>query len=211
MYRFLLILLLGSFTYAASAEPKSDKPSDVPYDTPIKSELEKVFNGLVYQLKQADDLVAKLRATASKKPDDAKGDVDQAAQTLSALADHVAPNGDMMNQLLALRNAATVHRKRVQEMGKDIIEEQDRTAITSAWDRVIQEADKAQAAMGDMQNRLMSLLNKLRMRQSAITELLLAGQYQSAITALKAWLGELETTVKNLHQVIDVVKPAPIS
>jgi hypothetical protein len=103
-----------------------------------------------------------------------------------------------------------VHRKRVAEMEKGSIEEVDRTSIISAWDHVVQEADNAQASMGDMKIKLTNILNKLRMRRVAIGEMLLAGQYRSAVEALRSWIKELDDTVKTLHQAIDSVRPAGV-
>jgi hypothetical protein len=40
------------------------------------------------------------------------------------------------------------------------------------------------------------------MRQTEVAELLLAEQYQAAMDSLIQWVGNLQTTVKQLHGVI---------
>ena len=187
------------------------QPAEIPYDTPVKAELEKIFNGLASQLQEADTLVKLLRSTAAKNPADTETQIDSAAQTLGTLADRLQPEADLAQQLAALRNAAAVHRKRVQEMANGTIGEADRTTILAAWDRILQDADKAQASMKDMHDSLMNVLQELRIRKTAVSELVLAGQYQAAVDTLKNWLGDLETTVKNLHKSIDQIAPRSIS
>ncbi|MGO8866404.1 MAG: hypothetical protein ACLQME_07885 [Alphaproteobacteria bacterium] len=194
----------------AAAGPQA-QPAEIPYDTPVKAELEKIFNGLASQLQEADTLVKLLRNTAAKNPADTETQIDSAAQTLGTLADRLQPEADLAQQLAALRNAAAVHRKRVQEMPNGTIGEADRTTILAAWDRILQDADKAQASMKDMHDSLTNVLQELRIRKTAVSELMLAGQYQAAVDTLKNWLGDLEMTVKNLHKSIDQIAPSHIS
>ena len=93
-------------------------------------------------------------------------------------------------------------------MAKEIIEEGDRTALLKSWDKAIIDTDKAAAAVNEMRDRLTQVLTKLRMRQSAVSEYILAGQYQAAVATLRQWVGDLEATVKSLHAVINPSKPS---
>jgi len=205
----LVVALSVLLPLAALAQTNSTaEPPQVSAETPIKSELDKIFSSLQSQLKDVDKLAAHLKATANRKAEDTQQQINGAADTLSALTDRLQPTGDLTSQLTALRNAAALHRKRIQEMPKEAIEEADRTTLMKAWDKAIVEADKTAASMGDMRDRLTHVLKKLRMRQAAAGEYLLAGQYQAAVASLRAWVGELEATVNSLHQAIDPAKPS---
>ena len=204
---FLVLCLLVPFAAQAQTQPGKPPPT-VPYQTAIKSELDKVFNGLVDQLKMVDNLAASLKTTASRKPEDTQQQINEAAGTLSALADRLQPTADLAGQLTALRNAAAVHRQRIQEIAKDAIEEGDRTELLKSWAKIVMDADKASAALENMRERLLAVLSKLRMRQAAVSEFLLAGQYQAALDSLKSWVTELNTTITGLHRLIDPVKPS---
>jgi hypothetical protein len=208
MKRLVLALLCALIPLTSYAQPSKQQAvvQPLPPQTAIKSDLDKIFDGLASQLKAADALVVQLKATAAKTPADTSAEVNNAAEVLSGLADKTRADGELAGQLSALRNAAVIHRKRVTDMAKGSIEETDRTNILSSWDKVTQEADEAQAAMVNMHQSLMGSLDKLRMRQVAVSELLLAGQYQAAVAALKGWLSELESTVAALHKAIDPVK-----
>ena len=200
-----LLLPIAAFAQTASTQPPAPGMTT---ETPVKSELEKVFNELSGHLKQIDKLAADLKATTTKKPSDTQSQLEGAAATLSALADRLQPSGDLAAQLSALRNAAALHRQRIQDTPKEAIEESDRSTLLNTWDKALQDTDKAGAAIADMKDRLVQVLGKLRKRQAAVGEYLLAGQYQAAVSALRAWVGELESTVKSLHAAIDPAKPA---
>ncbi len=188
------------------AEAQSPRTSaNPPAEAPIKANIDAIFGKLVDELRQADALAQHLRETAAKSPEDTKHEVDQAASTISKLADALDPNGQIATQLAALRNAALVHRKHVQDLPKGTIEETDRSTILAAWDKVLQEADAASTAMTDMRDKLLATLQKLRMRQTAVSELLLAGQYKAALDTLMNWLNDLQGTVEGLHHAIDDV------
>lgn len=176
--------------------------------THIKSELDKVFNGLASQLKEVENLAANLKSTANRKPEDTQQQLSEAANTLSTLADRLVPNGDLAGQLTALRSAAAIHRQRILDMPKEALEEADRTGLLQAWDRIIVDADKGTAAMSTMRERLMAVLGKLRARQVAVSEFLLADQFQSAVNAVKSWINDLDTTINGLRKVIEPVKPS---
>ena len=203
-----LIVLCLVLPFAAGAQTSlRPAPSVLTADTPIKTELEKIFGGLQDQLKEIDTLAAKLKATTNRRPEDTQVQINGAAQTLSALADRLQPTGDLAAQLSALRNAAALHRQRVQDMAKDSIDEADRTALLKAWDKALIDTDKTGVALGEMRDRLTHALAKLRMRQTAVGEYLLAGQYQAAVATLRSWLGDLDATVKSLHQAMDPARP----
>ncbi len=176
-------------------------------EVPLKGELGKIFEKLAQDLKIADELVQKLRSAAQKTPADARAEVESAAKVLGDIADRLKPTGDVAGQLQALRNAATVHRKRVADMAPNVIDEGDRQAILNAWDAILQNADATAAAMADMKTKLGSALENLRMRQTAMSEMVLAGYHQGAIEALQKWLKDLESTVGDLHQVLAPAKP----
>lgn len=190
---------------AQQAPPTIAKP--IPPDTPVRNELGKIFERLTNDVKQADALVARLREIAQKTPEAARAEVNNAATLLGNLADRLKPTGDIAGQLQALRNAATVHRKRVADLAPNLLDEADRQAILDAWDATLRDTDNAAAAMADMRSKLMSALENLRMRQTAMAELVLAGQYQAAVEAMKKWLVDLEATVGGLHKVLEPAKP----
>lgn len=192
---------------AIAQQPPAAVTKPLPPETPVRNELAKIFEKLSEDLKAADGLVARLRSTAQKTPESARAEVNEAAKVLGDIADRLKPTGDVAGQLQALRNAATVHRKRVTDMAPNIIDEADRQSILNAWDAILQNADATTAAMADMKTKLTSALENLRMRQVAMSEMLLAGYHQGAVDALKKWLGDLEVTVGDLHKVLAPAKP----
>jgi hypothetical protein len=173
------------------------------YKAPIKADIDAIFGKLVEESRQAQALAADLQKMASKNPRDAERQVDNAAEVLGRLADTLQPNGQLGLQLTALRNAAMVHRKHVQDLPKDAIDEHDRSAILGAWNKVLQEADAATTTMADMRQELIGSLQELRRRQLAIGEFILAGQYEDAIKSLQEWLSNLSQTVNTLNATIE--------
>ncbi len=150
MYRVLFaVVVLVATAAPAQPSPPSSKPQptmrsselgrvEAPKpEAPIKSELDKLFDQLAGHVREADKLVEQLRSTASKTPDAARKEVDNAAAILSGLADRLQDTGDIAQQLQALRKAAQVHRKRVMELPPNIMEELDRTEIMGAWDSTV--------------------------------------------------------------------------
>src|SRR6185312_806396 len=103
--------------------------ASLPADAPVKTELDKIFTQLGDQVKEADGLLTHLRETANKKPEDIVAEVRNSALALSALTDRLKQNGDIAGNLAAVRNAAAIHLKRVQELPKGAMEEEDRTKI----------------------------------------------------------------------------------
>ena len=128
--------------------------------------------------------------------------VQTSAMVLSGLVDKLKQNGDIAGELGAVRNAAAQHLKRVQDMPKGMIDEEDRTKIINAWQTVLQGADTAQANMATMRESLTAALSRLRERSLAIGELMLAAQYQQVIDSFNHWIGDLKNTVDSLHQLI---------
>jgi hypothetical protein len=187
----------------ADASPPAAKIVELPYETPIQAQLKDVFGHLAEKVKAADALAARLRDTAAKNPSDTLQQVTEAETILGQFVDQLAPNGSLAAQLASLRAAAAVHRKRVQDMPKDTIEETLRSEILSDWDRIMQAADAGQAAMNDLRTKTIDTLQRLRMRQVAIAELLLAGEFESAIKALNNWISDLQGTMGGLNQIID--------
>ncbi len=199
--------------------PAWKKPSGIPpagmmqndpltKEAPLKSELETIYNSLSKQLQDVERYTAYLKGTASKTPEDTQSKINDMANILGNLADRLQANGDLTTQLNALRNSAAVHRKRVQEMAKEAIEESDRTTLMSTWDKALADTDKTGAMLTNMREKVNSVLKKLRMRQAAVSEFLLAGEFQAALASLKAWITELDATVNSLRAAIEPNKPA---
>jgi hypothetical protein len=118
---------------------------------------------------------------------------------LGQLADRLQDEGDIMSQLRAVKNAAGVHRDRVQTIPKGNISEGDRTAVLAKWNSILQQADRAQAKVLTMRDKLLGAITELRVRQIGVSELLLAGSYEDAVKSLNAWLNELEKLINDLR------------
>lgn len=212
MKRLLLVLVLALMPAVGSAQQKEPQASQQAVQVPsAEAQLHDAFDKIKGNVEFLDKLVAYLKDTASKNPDDAAKTVEQTARNLSVLADRLASDGDVGKELLAIRTAAGLHMKRVQEMPPGTITEEDRTKIVGAWEHVLQQTDTATGAMSDLRTRLMDVLNQLRMKETAMSELLLAGQYGAAIQAFMQWVAELQVTVTNLHKVIDTFGSTPTS
>lgn len=192
---------------AAPAKPPVASTTRPPTEAPVNADLARIFEKLAQDLKSADELVTRLRATTQKTPEGVRAEVDEAANVLGNIADRLKPTGDIAQQLEALRNAATKHRKRVTELSTKDIDERDRQTLLNRWDRILQDADITGAAMADMKTKLSSALENLRMSQLAMSEMLLAGYHHGALETLKRWLSDLDTTVRDLHNVLAPVKP----
>ncbi len=142
---------------------------------PIQQDLSGVLKALSEQLTHADQLVARLRDTAKKGPVEAQLEVTKAATVLGQLADRLQDEGDIMSQLRAIKNAAQVHRDRVQAIPKGNISEGDRTAVLTKWNALLQQADRAQAKVLTMRDKLLGAITELRVRQVGISDTLLHG------------------------------------
>jgi ElaB/YqjD/DUF883 family membrane-anchored ribosome-binding protein len=200
------VLLLATALCVAAPSVFAQQPTKpmptLPAEAPVKTELDRVFSELGTQVSRADVLLKQLRDTAHQTPDNVVQQVQTSAMVLSGLVDKLKQNGDIAGQLLAVRNAAATHLKRVQEMPKGMIDEEDRTKILSAWQQVLQGADTAQANMATMRDSLNAALARLRERSLAIGELMLAAQYQQVIDSFTHWIGDLKGTVDSLHQLL---------
>ena len=67
----------------ASAQQKHQSPgaiANLPYDTPIKSQLNEVFGRLGQQVKIADALMQHLREISIKKPQEVQQEIEAAAR-----------------------------------------------------------------------------------------------------------------------------------
>ena len=153
---------------------------------PIQQDLAEVLKSLGEQLTRADQLVVRLRDTAKKGPVEAQLEVTKAATTLGQLADRLQDEGDIMSQLRAIKNAAQVHRDRVQALAKGTISEADRTAVLTKWNALLQQADRARAKVLTMRDKLLGAITELRVRQIGISEELLAGSYEDAVKSLQS-------------------------
>ncbi len=202
MKRLLLATALCLAAPTTFAQHTTKPTPTLPADAPVKTELDKVFTQLGDQVSKADTLLKQLRETANRKPEDVVKQIQTSTMVLSGLVDRLQQSGDIAGQLGAVRNAAAAHLKRVEELPKGSIDEEDRTKIISAWKNVLQGADNAQANMATMRDSLMAALQRLRMRSMAIGELMLANQYQQVIDSFNRWIGDLKNTVDSLHQLI---------
>jgi uncharacterized protein (DUF885 family) len=171
---------------------------------PIQQDLAGVLKTLSEQLTRADQLVAQLRDTAKKGPVEAQLEVTKAGTALGQLADRLQDEGDIMSQLRAIKNAAQVHRDRVQALANGTITESDRTAVLTKWNALLQQADRAQAKVMTMRDKLLGALTELRERQVGISEELLVGSYEDAVKSLNQWLDELEKLMNDLRVSIGV-------
>jgi uncharacterized protein YukE len=183
------------------------QPEDQQPESNAKNELNDVLKRLNDQAKQVDGLVAKLKGVTNMQPSDTLKQVDAAARTLSGLIDRLSDSGDLSQQVQNVRNAATTHRKRVEEMNTQTIDNEDKTAILKAWDDIMQGTDNAKVSMKNMRESLGSALGKLTRKRVAISEMLLASQYQEAISSFNAWVRDLEKTTKSLHEMLGRDEP----
>lgn len=206
----LLGVAAGSVADASPVAAES-RPAAVPAPQtagpPLKDQLGKIFGRLAEDVKTLDALVARLRSTAQKTPEDAKAEVAEASKTLSDIADRLKPNGDMANQLQAVRNAANVHRQRIADMAPKDIDEGDRQTLIGTWDAILQRTDVMATAMADMRSKLTSSLENVRIRQTVISEMILAGHFEGVLTAMSKWLSDLEATMGDLHAALASAKP----
>lgn len=191
----------------AQQRPPTAVAKPLPPDTQIGAELSKIFERLGNVLKEADAIATRLRSAAQKTPGDAKAQVDDATKMLSSLADQLKPTGDMAGQVETLRNAATANRKRVADMPATMLDELDRQRILEKWDSISRDAAGVTSAMADMRSKVLSSVENLRLRQVAITELVLAGEFEGAINSLKKWLADLDQTMKDLHAAVEGARP----
>ncbi len=191
----LVVIAIGFFNVISPAFAESD---------PIQQDLAGVLKALSDQITRADQLVARLRDTAKKGPVEAQVEVTKAATALGQLADRLQDEGDIMSQLRAIKNAAQVHRDRVQAISKGNISEADRTAVLAKWNALLQQADRAQAKILNMRDKLLGAITELRVRQVGISEQLLAGSYEDAVRSLNQWLDELEKLINDLRASIGV-------
>jgi hypothetical protein len=170
----------------------------------IQQDLAGVLKALGEQITQADQLVAHLRETAKTGPVEAQLEITKAAASLGQLADRLQDEGDILSQLRAVKNAAQVHRDRVQAIPNGGISETDRTAVLAKWNSILQQADRAQAKVLTMRDKLLGAITELRVRQVGISEELLAGSYEDAVKSLNQWLDDLEKLINDLRASISV-------
>jgi hypothetical protein len=166
---------------------------------PIQQDLAGVLKALSEQISRADELVVKLRETAKRGPVEAQLEVAKTAKSLGQLADRLQDEGDILSQLRAVKNAAAIHRDRVQDIPNGNISEADRTAVLSKWNSTLQQADRAQAKVLTMRDKLLGAITELRVRQVGISEQLLAGGYEDAVKSLNQWLDELEKLINDFR------------
>jgi hypothetical protein len=186
----------------ASDHTVSSATATVTGDRSVKTEIDGVMSSLSKLVQEGDALVAHLKQAVGTKTQDTQKAVDNAAQVLSSIADRASPDSDLRKILLDARNAALTHRKVVADMPSGMISEEGRTRALAAWDDVLKTADRATAGMADIHDQFLVVLRELRMRQTEVSELLLAEQYQAALDSVVKWVADLQITVKQLHGVL---------
>jgi hypothetical protein len=168
----------------------------------VKSELDELFANLNIQLKKVDEVVARAKSAANRTPGEVTKEVENSSQVLSALLDKIQPTGDMMQQVAALRAAAVVHRRRISDMSKEILTEEDKNSLLMAWDKNIRASDEIRIAMDAMRINLQNAVTKLRMKSAAISEMVLADEFRGVFETYNNWIKELQGTLNNLHRII---------
>lgn len=95
-------------------------------------------------------------------------------------------------------------------MPATMLDEMDRQRILDKWDSISRNAAGVTSAMADMRSKVLSSVENLRLRQVAIAELVLAGEFEGAINSLKKWLSApnaaaslLDTPSANLMLVLE--------
>jgi hypothetical protein len=71
--------------------------------------------------------------------------------------------------------------------------------VLARWNTLLQQADRAQAKVMNMRDKLLGVIIELRVRQVGISEELLAGSYEDAVKSLNQWLDELEKLINDLR------------
>ena len=79
------------------------------------------------------------------------------------------------------------------------ISEGDRSAVLAKWTSVLQQADRAQAKVLTMRDKLLGAITELRVRQVGISEELLAGSYEDAVRSLNQWLDDLDKLINDMR------------
>ncbi len=166
---------------------------------PVQQDLAGVLKALSDQITRADELVVKLRDTSKRGPVEAQLEVAKTAKSLGQLADRLQDQGDILSELRAVKNAATAHRDRVQGIPNGQISEGDRSVVIAKWNSVLQQADRAQAKVLTMRDKLLGAITELRVRQVGISEELLAGSYEDAVRSLNQWLDDLDKLVNDMR------------
>lgn len=190
---------------ADSTDPRGSHQStaDVsPSQDPVQNQLDPIFAKLKQAAAQAAGISKHLHEIATKKPADTVKEVDAAANSLAKWADTFQPNGEVASRIAEARNMAMVSRKRVQDYGADVISQSDKNEIIAAWDKALVDTDKVSNMMTEMRQKLLATLGNLRKHRTAMSELLLASQYQAAIRSLLNWLTDLDGTVTDLNRLL---------
>jgi len=174
---------------------------------PVTSDLEDVFNSLNTQLGTVEQLSGQLKGLSTSTPENMQTQIAGAAKVLGDLVDKLAEGGELSNQLAAVRSAAQVHRKRIDEVPKEGMTEQDRTSLMATWDKIITDADRLATKITDSRERVLNSLKGLRMRQAAMGEYILAGRFQAALNSIRDWASELDSAISRLKANINMNRP----
>ena len=213
------IYLLSAALAVTPIQVGAQSPRTTPRETPeetvpppaagprILTELEKLRARLGEMVKEAENLAATMKSTVAKTPEQTRGEVRSAAKTLEDLVDRLRPEGDLAEQLKALRGSADSHRTRIANMPSTMVTEGDRGEILKIWDRAIRDADELAPKLPNMRQMVLRALEQLRLREVAISELELAEQHAAALKTLRDWLGELDSAIRSMQGTLGLKRP----
>lgn len=167
-----------------------------------QSQLDAVSGEMNALLKEGERVAARLAREIHAHPHEANHLVQQTETTLSGMADQTTSTSDVIKEVAAIRAKALAYRQAVMAMPAGTMSEADRQRVLDAWNRVIKSANKAQAAVADIHTTLLAELRDLRMRDVAVGQLMLAGEYQAALHDVLTWTKKLRVTIEKLNTLI---------
>jgi hypothetical protein len=176
---------------------KADAPA-----SGLQSELQGVTERMKALLGEGKRVAARLENQINDHPQEADKLIRDTATTLSGMADQTTSTGDVIKEVAAIRAKALAYRQTVMSMPAGVMSETDRQRVLEAWNRVIDTASKAQAAVADIHVTLLAELQELRRREVAVGQLMLAGEYQAALDDVITWTTELKATIEKLNNLL---------
>jgi len=168
----------------------------------LQSELHAVTERMKALLGEGKRVAARLQREINDRPQEADKLIRDTAITLSGMADQTTSDGDVIKEVAAIRAKALAYRQTVMSMSSGVMSETDRQRVLEAWNRVIDTASKAQAAVADIHITLLAELQDLRKREVAVGQLMLAGEYQAALDDVLTWTKALRVTIEQLNNLL---------
>ena len=168
----------------------------------LQSELHAVTERMKALLGEGKRVAARLQREINDRPQEADKLIRDTAITLSGMADQTTSDGDVIKEVAAIRAKALAYRQTVMSMSSGVMSETDRQRVLEAWNRVIDTASKAQAAVADIHITLLAELRDLRKREVAVGQLMLAGEYQAALNDVLTWTKALRATINQLNNLL---------